>query len=463
MVKSYKLNGTGAKTKVSTIECKDDRTESKVEREEKGPDEERKETGMALNLVEKIVLFLTASCSYFIVIGVAFSMTTFLPYWLDEFKSSRAQTAMIQSVLVGIHEGLNTLTGIIIVKVGARITILSGALLSTIGFIGAYFAPSTPVLLVTLGIIGGTGCSCIYLVSLVTVSSSFGKSSSLAICLFFSFASVGVSVFPYLNEFLISKYSWRGTMLIYGGIFFQTFAFGYLMTSLSRRGTKPACKDPDAKHWSTVQKLKHIFQLGFILTAISTCIALFAGNGFLVILSDVVKDITDDNGALFLLEISLTVSVSTACFGFLNKIPFFKSYVLFSTAVLVLGTGLILLSLFKVYYQTVILVVFFAIGLGGTVVMNNVAVLDLVDPETFPIAVGIINTAKGICTGIAGIIYGLLYDITLSYSLPLRLIGSIACVASSLPILGRVITTKCLKSDKKSDPEIRTTTEKILE
>ncbi|KAK6167928.1 hypothetical protein SNE40_021851 [Patella caerulea] len=208
--------------------------------------------------------------------GIAFSMGTFLPEWLDEFKDGRAKTAMIQSVLVGVTFGAGILIGISINRYGVRLTIFAGSLLSCCRFLGAIFCPSTTTLLLSVAILPGLGLSGAQLGSTVAVSVACKRSVSVAIglitagggCGSTAGGGCGSSIVPYFFQFLIDKYGWRGAFFVIAGLSLQPIVFGFLMTAFMDQLTASHGHRVEKTVVTVKEKIKLMCRLEFITAAL---------------------------------------------------------------------------------------------------------------------------------------------------------------------------------------------------
>ncbi|CAC5414368.1 unnamed protein product [Mytilus coruscus] len=117
--------------------------------------------------------------SFVLVPGFPFNMSVLYVEWLNEFGKSNSETALVQSVCTGIF------------------------------------------------LTGGSGFSLCYISASTVVGMHFkGKQKMLSLA-FVSFGSgIGGSIFPVILEILISRFGWRGSLLIIAGLMLHLVAIG---------------------------------------------------------------------------------------------------------------------------------------------------------------------------------------------------------------------------------------------
>ncbi|CAH1263357.1 SLC16A12 [Branchiostoma lanceolatum] len=134
--------------------------------------------------------FVVCACSY----GVTRSLGVFFVTWQDYFSVTAAQTGLIQSIITGV---LN---------------------------------------------LAGFG----YSLSLITTMATIGRYFTTHRLRANSFASIGNSIvsfaFPPLFQYLMDEYTWRGALLLIGGIVLQVAGFGALVRPIVLKGdVTPKC------------------------------------------------------------------------------------------------------------------------------------------------------------------------------------------------------------------------------
>lgn len=154
------------------------------------------------------------------VVGGAFinSFGVLLPVITSEFGWSRAMVAGALAAGIMAFGLPSPLYGVLVVRLGPRITLILGNLLAGLGIAGVYFVQEVwhlYVLYILIGIGGGFGGY----ISCTTVANNwFIKKRSLALGIFIASAGLGGFVFPPLTTSLIAAIGWRETWLVLAGV-----------------------------------------------------------------------------------------------------------------------------------------------------------------------------------------------------------------------------------------------------
>ncbi|KAK6167927.1 hypothetical protein SNE40_021850 [Patella caerulea] len=330
---------------------------------------------------------------------------------------------------------LGILIGISIDRYGVRLTIFVGSLMSCCGFLGAIFCPSTTTLLLSVAILPGLGLSGAQMGSIVVVSMACKRSVSAAMVLITAGGGCGSSILPYLFQFLIDKYGWRGAFFVIAGLSLQPMVFGFLMTAFMDQLTASRGHRVEKAVVTVKEKMKLMCRPEFITVALCALTAFSAANGFLFIIADYANN-KNQNGVFFIFLMTIISTCGRLAFGFLNLLSFVNSRVLLTIGAILSGGSLICLG-FVTQYATILgILVILGFNYGGQTGIYGVAILDLVGPQTFSLALGLCSTLNGAACAIGGGIYGLLFDMSGSYSQPCIIMGTVCCVFGILPILG---------------------------
>ncbi|ESP01957.1 hypothetical protein LOTGIDRAFT_157086 [Lottia gigantea] len=392
-------------------------------------------------LSQCVVVFSAFWCMFFS-LGISFSLGTFLPAWLEVFQEGRAKTSLIQSVHVGVLFGAGTIVGVLTEKVGLKVTMVVGSLLSSIGFLSAFFAPNITVLIGTIGVISGFGLCCVYLSGMIAVTAACSKSTSIALGFVIAGGGIGQSVMPFICDHLHNTYGWRGAFLIIAGLSLQPVIFACLMTAfLKPTQSKSGTSNNVKTNQRLVEKLKQVCHPRYIITCLVTSIAFAETNGFLFILFDFAIQRQGD-GIFFIFLITTTSTVCNIICGIVSRHPRISSSVLLSVSVMLGSSSIILLGVTNSYTETLVFMVTFGVAYGGLIAIAGIVILDLVGKEVYPLGIGINVTINGIASSVGGIIYGLLYDLTQTYTISLLSMGTVTLVVGTLPIVALVISQR---------------------
>ncbi|XP_078594298.1 uncharacterized protein LOC144872061 [Branchiostoma floridae x Branchiostoma japonicum] len=184
--------------------------------------------------------FVVCACSY----GVMRSLGVFFVTWQDYFSVSAAQTGLIQSIITGVLNLAAPIAGALSNRFGCRVVVMAGGVISSAGFVLSLWATSLFHLYITVGFLTGFG----YSLSLITTMATIGRYFTTHRLRANSFASIGNSIvsfaFPPLFQYLMDEYTWRGALLLIGGIVLQVAGFGALVRPIFLKSdVTPKCDD----------------------------------------------------------------------------------------------------------------------------------------------------------------------------------------------------------------------------
>nr|XP_015196025.1 PREDICTED: monocarboxylate transporter 13 isoform X2 [Lepisosteus oculatus] len=118
---------------------------------------------------------------------------------------------------------------------GPRLVVMVGGLLSGLGMILASLSTTLVHLYLSVGIVSGMGWAMVFTPTVASVMQYFERRRSLAMAL--GFTGVGLSSFAFspLFQLLVERYTWRGGLLILGGLCLNMVACGALIRPLRLR------------------------------------------------------------------------------------------------------------------------------------------------------------------------------------------------------------------------------------
>ncbi|XP_005103079.2 uncharacterized protein LOC101852192 [Aplysia californica] len=183
------------------------------------------------------------ACSFLIhmfVVGTLYALSVLYVAWLAHFDNGKGLTSWIISLAVAVMFGIGPVPGALARRWDNRTVVILGGLVMASGFLFSYFAMNVYFLVVTIGIIAGTGAGCCYLPSVSMVAMYFTSKRSVAMGI--AASGLGAGAFfmaPFIN-WLVDFYGWRGCMLILSGISLNMCVLGSLMRPLNKA---PRCRN----------------------------------------------------------------------------------------------------------------------------------------------------------------------------------------------------------------------------
>ncbi|KAM9364987.1 monocarboxylate transporter 12-B-like [Pholidichthys leucotaenia] len=155
-------------------------------------------------------------------------------------------------------------------RLSCRATIILGGLLSSTGLVLSSFASSLEFLYISLGILTGVGFALSYTPAIAMVGKYFKERNSLAYGIALSGSGIGTFLLAPVVQQLIEHFSWRGALLILGGLVSNLCVCGALMRPVEpRQGqnvTVPQCTKHD---WMSLM-WKNLTNLHKTLTSTSS-------------------------------------------------------------------------------------------------------------------------------------------------------------------------------------------------
>ncbi|XP_021354111.1 monocarboxylate transporter 6-like isoform X1 [Mizuhopecten yessoensis] len=366
----------------------------------------------------------------FLCTGFPFNMAVLNPELLRTFEKSKAETALVQSITIGVLYIAGALCGKIVAKYGARVTGITGSIVTTLGLVFSFFAESIPHLIVTLGIVSGFGFSATFISAFTTVGEYFEGKSKLMALSFLSFGSgCGSIVIPYLLHFLIEEFGWRGCLLIFGGLFANMICFFAVCKPLSigiSQNTSKKSKDFDPESTSNedgfTKSIRSLVTSKVYLTyTVAMCFTLPVINSLMVFIIDFLTTNGFESDTRIQLYLYLQLGNALCRFvpGLCKKYIPHTSVLIIPACFTVLGsTAIALLPHADTYIHYIILLVCLGMALGVGVTTVPMTTMKLVGLQKYSAGLGVLMTLMGISNCIAGPIAGLFVDLTGSYTKP---------------------------------------------
>ncbi|XP_024242235.1 monocarboxylate transporter 12-B [Oncorhynchus tshawytscha] len=125
-------------------------------------------------------------------------------------------------------------------RLSCRIAVILGGFLSSIGLVLSSFATSLEYLYLTLGVLTGIGFALCYTPAIAMVGSYFCERKALAYGIAMSGSGIGTFILAPAVQILIEHYSWRGALLILGGVVANLCVCGALLRPITLKEEEEA-------------------------------------------------------------------------------------------------------------------------------------------------------------------------------------------------------------------------------
>lgn len=158
-------------------------------------------------------------------LGNVYSWSIFRTPLENEFNISATESLLPYTVALVFYAALMPITGFFIPRIGTRITTVLGGLILGLGYILSSFAPNISTIVLTYGVMAGTGVGIVYGVPMVVVARWFPDKKGLAVgSTIIGFGLSPLITAPLTNR-LIGLYTVRPALWILG-VTFMTIILG---------------------------------------------------------------------------------------------------------------------------------------------------------------------------------------------------------------------------------------------
>ena len=395
-----------------------------------------------LSSIRSWIYMIIFPCTTLITWGIISAFPVLFVAFLEKFQKSRSETSTIGSLQVGLLYMLAVIPGYLIPLYGFRIILISGCLITAIGFISSIFVSKMYLLYITMGVITSLGAS-----TLLTVVDSaplfvFSKWRTLATILSSTSGSLGFAIIPLTVSYLLHTYALNGTLLLLAGIVLQCVVLGMLYPSQYKLTDQPekACTNCDIgadhdinthnhKRTSMIKKYVKLIKSPSFWCLAAAGLAIDAlSNGCRVFLVDraILQGIPESKAVL---SISLWGIFSAVCKLFvqipcINKTPRRKQIVL--VIVTFCWSLVTLVSVaFSTYEGFLLYCVLAGVCHGVNSLLWYLILADVMDRELLVPAYSVQCFIAGPFVMFSVPIAGLIYDSTQSYDVPYIMYGCI--------------------------------------
>uniref|UniRef100_A0A673KDB5 Monocarboxylate transporter 12 n=1 Tax=Sinocyclocheilus rhinocerous TaxID=307959 RepID=A0A673KDB5_9TELE len=397
--------------------------------------------------------FLTTVCTRAVTRCVSIFFVEFQSYFSRDYSA----TAWIHSLLDCTTMLCAPLGSYIGNRLSSRIAIMIGGLLSSAGLLLSSLAASMEFLYLTLGVLTGVGFALSYTPAIAMVGSYFSERKALAYGIAMSGSSIGTFILAPSVQLLIEFFSWRGALLILGGLVSHLCVCGALMRPLEgKRGRQKEVdlesgkkvdflnvkladsKPSDAKEYSFLLIPDFLLLLVSFLFLAYGCSVPFV---YLVPYS-LSAGVSPQQAALLMSILGVSGIVGTITFGWIADRKCLRPYRVVSYMLAVGSEGLscLFLPLLNVFSLLVPFSLVYGYFDGAYVALIPVVTSDTVSSTHLTSALGVVYFLHAIPYLISPPIGGCLVDQTGSYTATFFLSGvSLICSAVILAAVRVII------------------------
>ncbi|XP_027968519.1 monocarboxylate transporter 6 isoform X2 [Eumetopias jubatus] len=136
------------------------------------------------------------------------------------------------------------LCSILVGRFGCRVTVMLGGALASLGMVTSSFCRTLSQLYLTAGFITGLGMCFSFQSSITVLGFYFSHHRALANALASVGVSLGITLWPLLSRYLLEDLGWRGTFLVFGGVFLHCCVCGAVLRPVATSTAPEATEGP---------------------------------------------------------------------------------------------------------------------------------------------------------------------------------------------------------------------------
>ncbi|XP_044022119.1 monocarboxylate transporter 2-like [Siniperca chuatsi] len=406
-------------------------------------------------------------------IGFAYSTPKALSIFFNEIQedlgASYSEIAWISSIMLAVMYAGGPVSSVLVSRFGSRPIVILGGLMCGVSMVTASFESSITYLYFCIGIIGGCGLSLNLNASLTIISKYFLAKRPLANGLAMAGSPVFLCFLAPVNQYLLVKFGWRGSLLILGGLMLNCCVAGALM-----RPVIPPCKPSPCVPQKKVEEqpnkcntklkercmknakkfldLSFFKDRGFVIYLIGNVMFIFGAYAPIMFLSAyAINRGVEEYSAAYLLSImgfvDMFVRPGT---GLLANSKWIRPRIqyFFSFAMVFNGMCHLLCPLIKSYAFLVVYAVFFGVSFGMIFALIFECLMDLMGTQRFPSAVGLVTIIECFPMLLGPPAAGLLVDIFGDYKYLFFMCGSVIMTGGLFLFVMNIYNYHMLEKEK---------------
>ncbi|XP_053303455.1 monocarboxylate transporter 2 [Pleuronectes platessa] len=383
-------------------------------------------------------------------IGFAYSTPKVLAIFYkaiqEDLGASYSEIAWMSSIMLAVMYAGGPVSSMLVKRFGSRPMVMLGGLMCGASMVTASFGNSIVYIYFFIGVIGGCGLSLNLNASLTIISKYFLARRPLANGLAMAGSPVFLCLVAPLNQYLLDRFGWRGSLLILGALMLNCCVAGALMRPVLLPSKTNSCAsqkmlEEEPNKCSTkvqggcMKEAKNFLNLslfkdrGFVFYLIGNMMFIFGAYAPIVFLPDyAMEQGVDKYSAAYLLSImgfvDMFVRPGT---GLLANSKWIRPRIqyFFSFAMIFNGTCHLLCPLLNSHAFLIGYTVFFGIGFGMVFALIFECLMDLMGSQRFPSAVGMVTIIECFPMLLGPPTAGLLRDICGDYKYLFFMCGSV--------------------------------------
>ncbi|XP_060067053.1 monocarboxylate transporter 13-like [Ylistrum balloti] len=375
--------------------------------------------------------------------GVCVTFGIFFPEFLRYFGESKAKTQMLSSIMVGTLSCVGPFVSALVNRYGCRLVSRCGTVIASIGVFLSSFSPNLDVMIIFYGILGGVGFGFLYVPPIVIIGEYFDKRRALATGIAVCGAGLGGLIFAPVNEFLLEKYAWRGTMWIMSAITLNSAVFSATFkpmkvgfdpnnkkiqnvqtdndqqSSLNKSNSYLCCGDHNClptKEMFDFSLLKSPTMLMYGSSCILVMFGFFIPYNFLPAWATDVN-LSSEEGVLLIVLMSASSTVSRVVIGYVTDKSWANTLIINNGALLIGGLSTFFVPFYTSFPILAIYAIVFGIVTATFICLRSVLMAELLGVHRLTSSFGLVGLSMGLSTFLGAPIAGALSDISGNYNI----------------------------------------------
>ncbi|XP_013386020.1 monocarboxylate transporter 9 [Lingula anatina] len=365
--------------------------------------------------IRQCLIVIAAFMSHFFVHGLSASMGVYFEEFLEIFKQSVGDTAWVGSLNYGMLLLTGPVCSVIVDRFGCRVTAMLGGAIAAVGLFLSVFATSLMYLYVSFGIITGFGFGINCFASVFIVGLSFERRRSLAMGISIAGIGAGMMTQPYIIEYLVETYGWRGSLLIQSGFLLQTMSIGAVLHELPPRYQDiPVVATEDTTPKPKIIDFTIFLSFSYVLLCINNflfCVGLSVVMVHLPHVADVL-DFSHKQGAFLLVVIGISNTIGRVLQGVIVSVSCVKCSPTLNYALSygIAGLATLFFPISRHFILLVICSVIYGLGYSAFGTLLPDVIIAILGKRRLTVGYGVVMNFGGFGTMLGAPIAGWLYD-----------------------------------------------------
>uniref|UniRef100_A0A914BZR4 Major facilitator superfamily (MFS) profile domain-containing protein n=1 Tax=Acrobeloides nanus TaxID=290746 RepID=A0A914BZR4_9BILA len=410
-----------------------------------------------------------------------------IPYE-TEFKSTKAATSLIGSLLVGFYLLSGPLAGGLLNKYDGRTVVLVGTILSVLSFFGATFCTNIIAFYVVYSVLGGLGIGLIYLPGIVLICQYFESKRALATGIAMSGSGAGTFAMPIIFNFCIGHFGWKITLYILSGLVSLCIACAFTYRPLPYQNndieevlTYKASKqveennrpeNPKKDYLAMLKEIKNVVKIAgeavseaidikllknpvIIILVISNSINMLGFYVPFVYIFQLAQErgCTATQAVLLLSILGIANTIGRVFFGYLADLNWLSPLALYNWSQTLCGALIMICPFFMNFNTLAMFSGLFGFIAAAYIGLTSIVLSDLMGVDQLAKTFGIVLIGRGIASLLGTPLAGIVYDYTKSYNICFYVAGGLLVLSSAISWLIPLFHKKDETEKNKVHPE----------